>query len=148
MRSQGWRITDRRQIAEHLWKITVTGAGDERLDFRPGQFAWLAFAPRRFPLFDHPFSIASASGDGGTLSFIIREAGDFTGKIGSLPIGTAVGIDAPHGSFTLDGIDADAVLLVAGGVGIAAVVGLLGALAENGDHGRSASSAARASRNR
>jgi predicted ferric reductase len=112
---QTWQVTAKRRIAERLWEITVRGKAGERLSFKAGQFAWLSLAPRRFPLFDHPFSIASSPLEGDELSFIIKEVGDFTNAIGSVPIATPVGLDAPHGSFTLDGVQADAILLVAGG---------------------------------
>jgi len=59
------------------------------------------------------------------LSLIVKEAGDFTGGIGNLAPGTAIGIDGPYGEFTLDQHPGDAVLLLAGGVGIAPIMGLL-----------------------
>lgn len=133
MRHQTWRVVDKRHLAERLWKITIRGDEGERLSFRAGQFAWLAFAPRRFPLFDHPLSIASAPREGSELSFIVQEVGDFTRGIGSIPIGTAVGLDAPHGCFTLDESRSDAIVLVAGGVGVAPILGLLQDLVANKD---------------
>lgn len=133
MHRQGWRVETVRRLADQLWKVTLVGMPDEALSFRAGQFAWLAFAPHRFPLFDHPFSIASSPGDGSRLSFVVREAGDFTNGIGALAIGTPVGLDTPHGSFTLEGVDAESLLLIAGGVGVAPIMSLLGDLADRGD---------------
>jgi predicted ferric reductase len=139
MRHQTWRLAGRRKLAERLWEVTLRGAPGERLSFQAGQFAWLALGPHRFPLFDHPFSIASAPQEDGTLRFIMQEAGDFTGAIGSVPLETPAGIDAPHGSFTLQGgftlqgDGADALLLIAGGVGIAPILSLLRDIATKGD---------------
>jgi predicted ferric reductase len=129
---QTWRVIGVRPVAERLWEVTI-GSASQRLAFKAGQFAWLALAPRRFPLFDHPFSIASSPREGDKLSFIVQEAGDFTDKVAALPLGTPAGLDAPHGSFTLDGIRADSVLLIAGGVGIAPILGLLRDLGANDD---------------
>jgi predicted ferric reductase len=133
MSRQTWQVTAKRRIAERLWEITVRGKAGERLSFKAGQFAWFALAPRRFPLFDHPFSIASSPEEGHELSFIIKEVGDFTNAIGSVPIATPVGLDAPHGSFTLDRVQADAILLVAGGAGVAPILSLLRDLAARSD---------------
>jgi len=135
MTRRGWRVASNEHLAEGLWEIALEREDGDRRPFRfdAGQFAWLTFAPHRFPLLDHPFSIASSPASENKVSFIIKEAGDFTNTIGSIAIGTRVGVDAPHGSFGLAGLDADAVLLVAGGAGIAPIMGLLRDLAANGD---------------
>ena len=65
-----------------------------------------------------PFSIADTPSRPG-LRLIVKEAGDFTGRIGALAPGTPVGIDGPYGNFVLEGRPADSLLLIAGGVGIA-----------------------------
>jgi len=134
MRRQGWRIRSNRKLADRMWELVVepTAAG-RGLDYRAGQFAWITFAPRRLLLLDHPFSLASSPAAGPELIFVIKEAGDFTRHIGEFEPGRAVGIDAPHGSFTLDDRDADAVVLIAGGVGIAPILGLLRDLKACGD---------------
>lgn len=78
----------------------------------------------RFPLFDHPFSIADSPTRPG-ISLIVKEAGDFTRTVGQLAPGTAVGLDGPYGEFVLTAHEAKAVVLLAGGVGIAPIMGLL-----------------------
>lgn len=128
-----WRVAALRPAAAGIWELWIESGTGRGLSFRAGQFAWLA-AGRRLPFFDNPFSIASAPGDGRRLRFLIREAGDFTSAIGRLAPGTPVALDAPHGSFTLDrAAGAEAILLVAGGVGIAPILGLLEALAAQGE---------------
>ncbi len=128
-----WRVAANRVVAEGLHELTLSPVGHEGLAYRAGQFAWLARAPRRFPLFDHPFSIASGPAGGRDIAFVIKEAGDFTKRIGELAPGSLVGLDAPHGSFVLDDLPKDALLLVAGGVGIAPVLGLIRELKARGD---------------
>ena len=128
-----WRVAGNRKIADGLWELTLSHQAGKGLRYRAGQFAWIAFGGRRLPLFDHPFSIASAPSAGNDLSFIIKESGDFTGGIGTIAVGTKVGIDAPHGSFVLDEDSADPLLLVAGGVGIAPILAILRELSARGD---------------
>ena len=106
---------------------------DKPLQYRAGQFAWLSLAPRLLPLFDHPFSLAPAPAAGPEISFIIKEVGDFTERVGSVAVGTAVGVDGPHGSFTLPAPGHGSVLLVAGGAGIAPIMGILRDLAATRD---------------
>lgn len=132
----GWVVDDNRRVAERLWQVTLRPEGRRPLAYRPGQFAWLAFGRCRAPLCDHPFSFASAPAPDGRLRFLIQEAGDFTARIGTVQPGTPAAVDGPHGSFCLDAADGDGpVLLIAGGVGIAPILALLGGLAARGAAG-------------
>jgi predicted ferric reductase len=133
MRRQDWIVSDKRKLADRLWQVTLKSSSGKRLAHEAGQFAWIAFAPRRFPLFDHPFSIATAANENGEVGFMIQEAGDFTGALGDLEIGTPAAIDGPHGGFTLSDRKCGAVLLIAGGVGLAPVLAMLADLANRED---------------
>lgn len=126
---EGWTVARVRRVAASLWEVTLAGAPGQRLEFRAGQFAWAAFGQHRMPLFDHPFSLASPPQEGEAPRFVVREAGDFTGGIGGVVPGTRVGLDAPHGSFGLGPGEDGPVLLIAGGVGVAPVLSVLGDLA-------------------
>jgi predicted ferric reductase len=132
MRRTPWQVAGTGKLADGLWELTLRRRSGERLDYRAGQFAWLAFGRWRFPLVDHPFSITSAPSASDDLSFIIKESGDFTNQIGAIPPGTPVGLDAPHGSFVLDET-AETILLVAGGVGIAPILSLIRELSARED---------------
>ena len=133
MHRQDWTVANRRKVADRLWEVTLRSDSGRSLDYEAGQFAWIAFAPRRFPLFDHPFSIASAPDGSGEVRFLIQEIGDFTRKLGDLAIGTPAAIDGPHGSFTLADRRCGAIVLIAGGVGLAPVVSMLADLAVHGE---------------
>ena len=122
---QPWRLASVTRRADRLWELDFQPeSGTPQLDYRAGQFVWMTEGKRRFPLFDHPFSIADSPTRPG-LSLIIKEVGDFTRQIGALAPGTKIGIDGPYGEFFLEAHPADAVLLIAGGVGIAPVMGML-----------------------
>jgi predicted ferric reductase len=127
-----WRLASVTPVADRLWELDIQPArGTGPLDYEAGQFVWMTEGARRFPLFDHPFSIADSPTRPG-LSIIVKEAGDFTNRIGSLAPGTPIGIDGPHGNFTLEGREDNAVLLIAGGVGIGPIIGLLRDLVARG----------------
>ncbi len=128
-----WRVVHNRRVADDLVELSIRPEGSHRLAYRAGQFAWIAFAPRLFPLFDHPMSITSSPASRNDVSFLIKKSGDFTNRIDAIAVGTRVGLDAPHGSFVLDDPQAEAILLVAGGIGIAPVKGLLADLSACGD---------------
>lgn len=122
---QPWQLASVSKLADRMWELDIQPAkGTPELGYSAGQFVWMTEGKRRFPLFDHPFSIADSPLRPG-LSLIIKEAGDFTRTIGTLPCGTAIGIDGPYGEFSLEGHPEDAVVLLAGGVGIAPIIGIL-----------------------
>lgn len=125
LHSRPWKLASVTPVAERMWELDIQPApGTPTLRYKAGQFVWMTEGTRRFPLFDHPFSIADSQRRPG-LSLIIKELGDFTRTVGGLRPGTPVGIDGPHGDFVLEERTADAVLLIAGGVGIAPIMGLL-----------------------
>jgi predicted ferric reductase len=132
LRLRPWRLASVTKHADRMWELDIQPApGTPPLGYRAGQFVWMTEGARRFPLFDHPFSIADSPQRMG-LSLIIKEAGDFTDGIGKLQPGTAIGIDGPYGNFTLEGHGDHALLLIAGGVGIAPIMGLLRDLVARG----------------
>ena len=125
LHQRAWRLASVTKLADRMWELNLQPAGENPAwSYQAGQFVWMTEGGRRFPLFDHPFSIADSPLRSG-LSLIVKEAGDFTNKIGELAPGTAIGIDGPYGDFTLESHEARNVLLLAGGVGIAPIMGLL-----------------------
>jgi NAD(P)H-flavin reductase len=68
------------------------------------------------------------------VEFIIKELGDFTRTINQIKPGTRAWLEAPHGHLTHIGHeDAPGIALIAGGVGIAPLLGILRELAVTGD---------------
>jgi predicted ferric reductase len=129
---ENWQVERVSPLAEGVWEMILRGPDTTRLRFRAGQFIWMTLAPNRPPFHDHPFSIASASADLPRLRLVIREAGDCTNNFGRIEPGTRVAIDGPHGSFVLPK-DNVPVIMIAGGVGIAPLLGILEEAAANGD---------------
>ena len=128
-----WRLESVTKRADRMWELDIQPeAGTPPRHYHAGQFVWMTEGSRRAPIFDHPFSIADSPKRPG-LSLIIKEAGDFTRTVGSIPPGTPIGIDGPYGEFTLESHDCDSVLLLAGGVGIAPIMGLLRDMLARGD---------------
>lgn len=120
-----WRLASVTRLADRLWELDIQPARNTRdLPYAAGQFVWMTVEGRRFPLLDHPFSIADSPARRG-VSLIVKEAGDFTDTVGRLEPGTAIGIDGPYGDFTLHAHRGDGVLLLAAGAGIAPIMGLL-----------------------
>lgn len=128
-----WRVARVDRLAPDIHQLTLEPDGHDGLAFRAGQFVWLRIAPRPWGIREHPFSIASAPDDGRALRFVVKANGDFTRAVGALEPGTRAWIDGPYGRFGLTGPQAEALVFIAGGVGLAPILSLLRQRAHAGD---------------
>ena len=120
-----YRVAANRQVAERTWEVVVEPEQGEPIDFLAGQFAWLNLGHSTFSLTEHPFSMSSAPADRPRIGFTIKQSGDFTNRIGEIPLGTRAWLDGPHGHFVLPGGPHEGLAFIAGGVGFAPVMSIL-----------------------
>ncbi|WP_417768382.1 ferric reductase-like transmembrane domain-containing protein [Stappia sp.] len=120
-----WRVERVASLADRTWELVLAPDGHDGVGYKAGQFAWIGLSGHAFSLKENPFSIASAPGDGPLLRFIIKELGDSTATIGKVPPGATAHLDGPHGHLTIDGRQEPGIAFIAGGVGIAPMLGLL-----------------------
>lgn len=128
-----WQVVSVRPTAKETWELTLRPARDFAFRYRAGQFAWLNIGHSPFGPWENPFSISSAPSAGPEVSFIIKELGDFTRTIGQVKPGTRAYLDGPHGHLTVTDHPAPGIALIAGGVGIAPILGILRELHASGD---------------
>lgn len=100
--------------------------------FHAGQFVWLRLRRSVLGSEEHPFTIASSAQVTGRLELTVRGSGDFSTTLASLPPGSRVWLDGPHGSFSA-APEAPGLVLVAGGVGITPMMSMLRTLADSDD---------------
>lgn len=120
-----FKVVEVQKVSKSDWSLTLEKDGDFPFAFDAGQFLWVNTSGNPFKRTEHPFSLASSPASLPQLSFIIRELGDYTSKIGKLKPGQRVYVDGPHGVFTLNGHNPDGIALIAGGAGIGPILGLL-----------------------
>lgn len=132
-RRRAWKVTAVRPLALKTWELTLAPDGHKGLDYQAGEFVWLNVGHSPFSLRENPFSVASAPGGGPELQFVIKELGDFTGNLGSISPGARSYVDGPHGNLVVSGCEAPGIALIAGGVGIAPLLGILRQLHLEGD---------------
>jgi len=128
-----WRVAVVAPEAERIWRVVLEPVTARDFHFAAGQFVWLKLHRALGRITEHPFSIASAPGQLPRLQFLVKEAGDFTGAFGRLAPGTAAYVDGPYGDLTLAGRSGAGIMLIAGGVGIAPILGLARDLAATHD---------------
>lgn len=125
-----YRLVSNREIGDRIWEIQVEAERGRAIDFAAGQFIWLNLGHSPFSLMEHPFSLSSTPADRPRLAVTVRESGDFTNRIGEIPLGTRAYVDGPYGTFTLARRQGTGVAFFAGGVGLGPIIGLLRELAQ------------------
>jgi predicted ferric reductase len=120
-----FKVVDVHKASISDWSLTIEKDGDFPFAYDAGQFLWINSSGNPFKRVEHPFSLASSPTSLPRLSFIIRELGDYTARLGKLKPGQRVHVDGPHGVFTLNGREAGGIALIAGGAGIGPILGLL-----------------------
>ena len=126
-------VVDVRPERGDAWTVIVRPRGHQGFRYHPGQFAWLTLRASPFAMCEHPFSISSSPMASGQLEFTIKELGDFTETIKTVRAGETAFVDGPYGAFTIDRHQAPGYVFIAGGIGIAPLMGMLRALADRGD---------------
>jgi len=130
-RSRRYRLRVHRVIHEvgGVTSLELTGKGLDRLKILGGQFCeWRFLTPRLFWQ-AHPLTV-SARGDD-FLRLTVANRGDFSGSLARLAVGTRVSFEGPYGVFTARVRERRLVALIAGGIGITAVRGLLPELGQD-----------------
>jgi predicted ferric reductase len=129
-----YRVTEVRREAGRSWTLRLVPEHHPGVAYRPGQFAWLTLRASPWMMREHPFSFSSTPTRPGAIEFTIKELGNFTRTIGATRPGEIAYVDAPYGHFEIDRHpDAEGLVFVAGGVGIAPILSMLRALADRGD---------------
>jgi predicted ferric reductase len=113
--------------------LVLHAEGHEGVPFRPGQFAFLKIGSSPHVFEEHPFTIASAATEPWRKEFTIKALGDFSELVAGMKAGRRVYLDGPHGSFTVDGLASEAIVLIAGGVGVTPMLSMVRTLAERRD---------------
>jgi predicted ferric reductase len=125
-----WRTARHRLVvaavqreAEDVVSVRVRGRDLHRLPARPGQFFVWRFLHGPGWARGHPYSLSAAPGH--ELRMTVKDLGDDSGRLATLPVGTKVLLEGPYGRLTADQRVTDRVVLVAGGIGITPLRALL-----------------------
>ena len=93
--------------------------------YQPGQYAAMIAYPKGRPTPARCFSIVSAPGQGTELQFAVRTGGRFTRALSRLQTGDRLSLLGPFGSFVVDPVVDQDLVLVAGGIGITPIMSML-----------------------
>ena len=111
-----YRVDEVRHLDDDAVEIIMVPVG-RPVEFQAGQFVYASFHQSGIPRESHPFTIASAPGDG-SLRLAVKRFGDFTGSMMKLRPGSRSQLEGPFGCFYLRSDPAHPQTWIAGGIGI------------------------------
>ena len=124
--NHAYQIVSIKPEAPRVWTLTLEPQGNSPLRFAPGQFQFLRLHGAGISHEEHPFTIASAPTDDGSISLTIKESGDFTDLISRVRVGDRATVHGPFGKFSYHFYpQEDDLVFVAGGVGITPFMSML-----------------------
>jgi predicted ferric reductase len=135
LRRRPYRVRAVRSETGEVSTLVLEPDGHSGLrNFQPGQFVWLTLGRSPFAIREHPFSLSSAPHQLPEVAMTIRELGDFTQAIPSVPEGEIAYLDGPFGIFSHHRLPrAPGFVYIVGGVGITPVISMLRAMAQEGE---------------
>lgn len=114
-------VSDVKTVSDVIY-IQLMALG-KKLQYKPGQFAFLKFDHKGIEKESHPFSILSAPVDP-FLAFGIKSLGGFTETLKLVTINTKVRLEGPFGNFTYSNYNNTNQIWIAGGIGVTPFVSM------------------------
>jgi predicted ferric reductase len=118
-----WQIEKVTELTPEIVEFDLKRTKGTLEKHRAGQFAYIRVLSKTCGYEEHPFTLSSAPGEKG-IRFIIKNLGDYTGRLEKVTQGTSVLVDGPYGIFTPELSD-NPMVFIAGGIGITPFLSIL-----------------------
>lgn len=119
-------------LGGNVTEVLLKPAG-EKLAFTSGQFAFVSFKDKNVSSESHPFSLSSPT-DTDTLSFTMKNLGDFTSSLPNLEIGSSALIEGPFGKFSYKDTTFKKQIWIAGGIGVTPFLSMIYDVVKNPEY--------------
>ncbi len=114
------------QETDLMYTIILKPQKGQVFAYKPGQFSFIRIISNGISREEHPFSITSQPLNTSSLSFTIKNLGDWTSNVRNVQVGSNVFVDGPYGRFSPTLYDCEGgIVLIAGGVGITPMISIL-----------------------
>lgn len=128
-----WTVERVVPVSHDTWQLDLAPEGHEGIRQLPGQLALLTIHRDDARNERHPFTMASPPREDGSISFTIKQSGDYTDRIGETPEGASAVVEAPWGQFCHLRHGGERLLMIAGGVGVTPLLSMLRYMAAQED---------------
>ena len=113
-----YEIAEVKSEAGTYWTLFLKSKIGNPIDYKPGQYSYISIISKDMPKEFHPFSFSSSPVKNKTISFTIKELGDYTNDVSKVKVGDIAYIEGPYGIFNALDSDAEKIIFIAGGSGI------------------------------
>jgi predicted ferric reductase len=132
-----WRrafvVAEVKEVNYNTCNLALKPRSGEVFDYAPGQFAFITLKRQGFRTEEHHFTLSSSPARKDAITFTIKSSGDFTATINKTKPGDIGMIDGPYGHFSHALYPAEDIVMIAGGIGITPMLGMLRYMADTGD---------------
>jgi predicted ferric reductase len=120
----GLRVSSVTEEKPSVVSLHLSGRRLSRLNAKSGQFFLFRFLARGRWWESHPFSLSAAPTDD-MFRITVKQSGDYTSHMSTIPVGTRVIAEGPFGVFTEASRHSSRALMIAGGIGITPIRAML-----------------------
>lgn len=121
-----YELVENRKLADMVNTLVFAPTGDRKLSFDPAQFAFIKMTDSSLSKEKHPFTITSTTDDN-NIQFMIKDSGDYTSQLDKLKVGDKAILEGAYGDLIepQNVNDSKSLVLIAGGIGITPMIGIL-----------------------
>ncbi len=118
-----YKLSKVKELTSQITELTLTPKNG-KIDYRPGQFAFIEIESPLLIKEIHPFSFVSDPQENNVM-FAIKSSGDYTTQLPRLTPGVLVKIEGGYGKFTYSEYFNHRQLWIAGGIGITPFISMM-----------------------
>ena len=137
LKNNPYEVTEVTVLNHNVVDLKLKPVKTSLFEYLPGQFGFLRLFSKDVKKEEHPFTISSSPESNDSISFTIKNCGDYTSTIGKTKVGDKATVEAPFGRFSyLMYPPMEHIILIAGGIGITPLLSMLRYIAQTDNQKR------------
>lgn len=129
LRKQLYTVTNVQPQPGRTVTVTLTPPSGRIFTYKPGQFVFVRIQDEGYPFEEHPYSLITSPQNSNEIKVAIKDLGDYTHRMQDLPVGVKATVEGPYGGVwhveEKLGNPEENLVMLAGGVGITPMLGIL-----------------------
>lgn len=132
VKKYSYELINLTSLSHNIIQIQLKPLG-EKINYKPGQFAFINFKNHPIGTEAHPFSFTSDP-KGDYITFTIKDLGDYTSQLKTIKNKIKAEIEGPYGNFSHQNLTNKSQIWIAGGIGITPFISMIKSLSPNSNY--------------